>query len=316
MRTRPLPRALLGAALALAAAAPGAFAAAAGVVPPTPTRYVTDGSGVLSRDGASALERKLADFERQTSTQVLVWIAPRVPEGTTAEDLGADAIRAWGVGQKGKDNGAVLFLFTEDRLVRIATGYGLEGAIPDVRAQRILRDVVKPLLARGDVQGGVDAGVEEILRAARGEPFQGTGRTVKEGRRSTPALVGAVVAALVLLVVAGFRRPLAAGVSALVGGAAGLAWVMTTFQPGDLLAAPFYFMGVASLFLLTVALMRWLGRRDGYWHAPSGSVSGSSSSRSSSDSSWSSDRSSSSSDSGGFSGGGGDSGGGGASERY
>jgi uncharacterized protein len=315
MPTRPLARALLAAALAFAAAAPGAFAAAAGVVPPAPTRYVTDGSGVLSRDGASALERKLADFERQTSTQVLVWIAPRVPEGTTAEDLGADAIRAWGVGQKGKDNGAVLFLFTEDRLVRIATGYGLEGAIPDVRAQRILREVVKPSLARGDVRGGVDAGVEEILRAARGEPFQGTGRTVKEGRRSTPALLGAAVAALVLLVVLGFRRPLVAGVVALAGGVAGLAWVMTTFKPGDVLAAPFYFMGTASLFLLTVALMRWLGRRDGYWHAPSGSVSSGSSSGGS-DSSWSSDRSSSSSDSGGFSGGGGDRGGGGAGERY
>jgi uncharacterized protein len=173
-----------------------ALAAAAGVpAPPKPDRYVTDGSGVLAEERARALDATLREFERRTSTQVLVWIAPRVPEGTTLEELGAEAIRAWGVGQKEADNGAIFFLFTEDRQMRIATGYGLEGALPDARARRILAEVVRPRLAAGDVAGGVQAAVDEILKAAAKEPYQGTGRTSAEerGAGSARLAVGAFV---------------------------------------------------------------------------------------------------------------------------
>lgn len=141
-------------------------------VPPKPARYVTDGAGVLPTERADALNESLAAFDRETTNQILVWIARRVPPGTTPEELGTIAIRAWGVGTKEKSNGAVLFLFVDDRKSRIATGYGLEGELPDALCKRILADVARPYFSGGDYVGGVEAAVEAMRRAARGEdPF-------------------------------------------------------------------------------------------------------------------------------------------------
>ena len=134
-----------------------------------------------------------------------VFVTVRSLEGEPIEDVANAIARAWGVGQKGKDNGAVLFLFTEDRTLRLATGYGLEGAIPDVHARRILRELVKPHLQRGDVAVGIDAGVDAILRLARGEGFEGSGSTVaeQEARAGIWWLLlaeGAIVAAILAFV--------------------------------------------------------------------------------------------------------------------
>jgi uncharacterized protein len=300
--------ALLSATLAVLMSVPLA-GAAAGIVPPTPTRYVTDPSGALPPDRAAALERKLADFERQTSTQVLVWIAPHVPEGTSAEQLGADAIRAWGVGQKGKDNGAILFVFTEDRALRLATGYGLEGAIPDARAKRILADVVKPHLQRGDLPAGIDAGVDAILRLARGEGFEGTGRTVADRPHGwewswfiVPWLIVAALLALVF-----FRaKPVPAAISFVVGVLGTFLW-MTEVLPAPL-GAPFTLLAAGAIAVIVVLSKRGAPGWERSYSSSSSSSDWSSSSSSSSGSSSSSDS--------GFSGGGGDSGGGGASESY
>ncbi len=146
-------------------------------VPPKPDRYVTDLANVLPGDRAAALNEKLAAFERETSAQLLVYIAPRVPEGTTLEELGAAAIRAWGVGQKGKSNGLVFFVFPAERKMRIATGYGLEGAVPDAVAKRIQGDVVKPFFLKGDFAGGIEAGVDALLSAVRGSARSSSGRS-------------------------------------------------------------------------------------------------------------------------------------------
>src|SRR5512140_1441143 len=165
-------RALTACALAVAV---GAGPAAAGPVPPKPDRYVTDEAEVLPLAERDALEARLAAFDRETSNQLLVWIAPHVPEGTTPEELGADAIRAWGVGQAGRDNGIVFFVFTEDRKTRIATGYGLEGAVPDAIAKRIQAEITRPHFARGDFATGVRLGLEGLMAAARGEGVVGPG---------------------------------------------------------------------------------------------------------------------------------------------
>jgi uncharacterized protein len=92
------------------------------------------------------------------------------------------AAQKWGAGQKQEDNGAILFVFTGDRKVRIEVGYGLEGAIPDATARRIIDGEIVPRFREGDYPGGIDAGAEAIMAAAKGE-YRGTGRTVDEGRR-------------------------------------------------------------------------------------------------------------------------------------
>jgi uncharacterized protein len=149
-------------------------------VPARPNRYVTDLAGVTDASRMAALNERLAAYERQTSNQFLVYVDRRLPSGSTVEEFAVEAFKSWGVGQKDKDNGVVLFVFVDDRKMRIEVGYGLEGAIPDARARLILDSVLTPRFRQSDFNGGLEAAVQELMSAARGEPFRGTGRTVAE----------------------------------------------------------------------------------------------------------------------------------------
>jgi uncharacterized protein len=95
------------------------------------------------------------------------------------EDYTVRLYRAWKVGLQGKDNGAVLFVFVKEHKLRIATGYGLEGALPDAICKRILDDEITPRLKQGDFDGGMTAGVNAMIAATKGE-YKGTGRTVAD----------------------------------------------------------------------------------------------------------------------------------------
>ena len=176
-RGRALARPLL--LLCLAATAWGAVE---DQIPEAPKKFVTDRAGVLG-GRADELSRDLEQFERDTSNQILVWIEPRVPENFTMEDFTVRAAEKWGAGQAKTDNGAVLFVFPEDRKVRIEVGYGLEGAIPDATAKRIIDEEILPHFRGGDYAAGVEAGITALKSAARGE-YKGTGTTVNERSRS------------------------------------------------------------------------------------------------------------------------------------
>jgi uncharacterized protein len=167
------------AAIALVLLASAAQAAVE--VPPRPDRYATDRAGVVGATRLSALNERLAQFERETSNQVLVYLDRKLPPGATVEDFASRAFREWKVGQADKDNGVVFFVFVDDRKMRIEVGYGLEGALPDARAASIVEDHAKPLFRENDYAGGVEAAADQILRAARGEAYQGSGRTHSEG---------------------------------------------------------------------------------------------------------------------------------------
>ncbi len=166
----------LGAWVALSAAL-----IAAEAPPPRPTKYFTDYAGMVSAQTAARLERALEDYEKQTSSQILVAIFPKLPENSALEDFTFRAADAWKPGQKGKDNGAILFIFRDDRKMRIEVGYGLEGAIPDSVAARIINNEITPRFRARDFDGGVSAGVNALLQAARGE-YKGTGATVASRR--------------------------------------------------------------------------------------------------------------------------------------
>jgi len=178
--------AVLGAALAAALSADRYDAQ----IPEKPARYVTDRASALPAGAAEGLNEKLAQYERDTSNQILVWIDRRVPEGFTLEDFTVRAAQKWGAGQKKEDNGAILFVFTEDRKVRIEVGYGLEGAIPDVTAKRIIDGEIVPRFRDGDYAGGVEAGAAALMAASRGE-YKGKGRTVAEQGRPGASQLGA-----------------------------------------------------------------------------------------------------------------------------
>jgi uncharacterized protein len=183
-------RTLFVAALAAALAVSLRAADVASQLPEKPARFVTDRADVLGPGGAEALNEKLAQFERDTSSQILVWIDRRVPEGFTLEDFTVRAAQKWGAGDQQTDNGVVLFVFTDDRKVRIEVGYGLEGSIPDVTAKRIIEDEVVPRFHAGDYPGGVEAGTVALMAAARGG-YKGTSRTRAEQQRRRSAPLGA-----------------------------------------------------------------------------------------------------------------------------
>jgi uncharacterized protein len=161
-------RALLGALVAAALLWSGAPACAEEALPPPPSAYFNDYAGVVSAADAARLEAKLSQFAKETSTQVVVAIFDHLPS-PSLEDFTVRTAESWGVGRKDTDNGAVLFVFVKDRKFRIETGYGLEGALPDALARRILDERVAPHFREGNWAGGVEAGIDGIVAATRGE---------------------------------------------------------------------------------------------------------------------------------------------------
>lgn len=177
-------------------------------VPPAPADYVTDRAGVLRADTVRELNGRLSEFERQTSSQVVVWLERSLPSGAALEDYVQRLFDAWKIGQKDRNNGVLLAIFVEDRSMRIHTGYGLEGALPDALAGRILDNEIRPRFRERDFDGGVQAGVTAILSAIRGE-YQGTGKTQGQirfqGRVDSGVLMGAVVGGLLGALARGYR---------------------------------------------------------------------------------------------------------------
>lgn len=215
---------------------------------PTLTGFVTDLTGTLDLNQREAVELKLRDFERRKGSQIAVLIVPT----TQPEALEQYALRvaeSWRLGRKGADDGVLFLVAKDDRAMRIEVGYGLEGAIPDAVAKRIITEIVVPYFTRGDFYGGVEAAVDHLIRLIEGEPLppppqeRGSGETGIEGL--LPALiVGTIVIGAMLRGL--FGRLLGA---AATGGLGGLfAWMILGSLFTGLLVAV-----IAFLFTLLMA---------------------------------------------------------------
>lgn len=146
----------------------GLFLGAQAVPPPPPTRWVTDGSNILSPATRENLDQRLKAYEGSTGHQVLVWIGGTT-NGDPLEDWTVRAFAAWKVGRKGLDDGLVLFIFSGDQKVRIEVGYGLEGQVPDILASRIIQETILPRLKSGDADRALNEGVDRILKVIGGD---------------------------------------------------------------------------------------------------------------------------------------------------
>jgi uncharacterized protein len=162
---------------------------AAEVVLPKPAGYFNDYAGVVSKEAALRFNEELAQFERETSNQIVVAIFPKMQSDSDIADYTQRVAQAWGVGQKERRNGAVFFVFIQDRKMFIQVGYGLEGALPDATCFDITEFQVKPRFRANDYEGGLDIGIDSILKAVRGE-YKGSGKTVAEQRRGGSAASG------------------------------------------------------------------------------------------------------------------------------
>ncbi len=136
--------------------------------PPAPTRWVTDTVGFLSEPARRSLDARLERYERDTGRQVIVWIGESTGD-VPLEEWAARTFEAWGIGKKGRDDGAAIFVFSKDRRLRIEVGYGLEPVAPDAVASRIIQEEALPRLRAGDPDGAVSATTDALLRALGGE---------------------------------------------------------------------------------------------------------------------------------------------------
>ena len=151
----------------LTAWVPAAQAQRATVIPPT-GQWVTDQAGLLTPAEAQTLTQTLRFHADSTSTQIVVVTVPDLG-GADIATYAAELGQQWGVGQQGNDNGVVILVSRDDRQVFIATGFGLEGAIPDVVAGRIVREIITPNFQKGRFYAGLAGAVDALILAAAGE---------------------------------------------------------------------------------------------------------------------------------------------------
>jgi uncharacterized protein len=209
----------------------GVMLARAQVAGPTLTSRVTDLTGTLSGEAVNRIEGKLAAFEAKKGSQIAVLIVPT----TQPEDIEAYGIRvadAWKLGRKGIDDGVILLVAKNDRRVRIEVGTGLEGALPDASANRIIDETIAPHFKLGDYDGGVEAGVDRIVSVVEGEPLPEPDRKWEShgnalGNSLPLLLIVVVIASGILSRV--FGRLI--GSAATGGLAGGIAWLLSHFLP-------------------------------------------------------------------------------------
>src|SRR5262249_19281607 len=131
---------------------------------PQLTGRVVDDAGILNAATKADLDRKLADFETKTTGQLVV-VTLKSLQGTSIEDYGYQLGRHWGIGQKGKNSGALLVVAPNERKVRIEVGYGLEGTLTDAISKLIIENSIIPRLRANDFAGGIGRGVDDIIQA-------------------------------------------------------------------------------------------------------------------------------------------------------
>jgi uncharacterized protein len=218
----------LGAGLALLLSF--ALARADVAVPPLTAR-VTDLTGTLSGGAVARIEAKLAAFEAQKGSQLAVLIVPSTqPE--EIEQYGIRVAEAWKLGRKGVDDGAILIVAKNDRRARIEVGQGLEGALPDAIANRIIGETITPHFKLSDFDGGVEAGVDQMISVVNGEPLPAPD---KKWERHGSGLGNLLPFLLVVVFVAsGVLRSMFGrlfGSVATGGLAGGIAWLLSHFIP-------------------------------------------------------------------------------------
>ena len=130
---------------------------------PALTGRVVDDAHVLSPATAAGLDQKLADLEAKTGRQLVVVTLPSL-QGYDIADYGYQLGRAWGIGQKGQNNGVLFIVAPTEHKVRIEVGYGLEPILTDALSSVILQNEVLPKFRSGDVEGGVVAGTDALVR--------------------------------------------------------------------------------------------------------------------------------------------------------
>ena len=194
---------------------------------PVPARLVVDNANILTAAEVETLERKLVALDDSTSNQIAI-VTVKSLNGEALEDVAVATFRDWGIGNKKTRNGVLVLVAIEDRKIRIEVGYGLEGAIPDVTANDIINNDIKPNFKQGNYYAGLDAAVNNLSKAASGEYH--VAREKKSSGKGGGNILGIIIIIVIIIVMAsrgggrggggGFIAPLLLG-SMLGGGGRG-----------------------------------------------------------------------------------------------
>ncbi|SHG85143.1 TPM domain-containing protein [Pedobacter caeni] len=167
--------------------------------PEKPNKLVNDYTGTLSATEVQQLEQKLVAFDDSSSTQIAIAILKSVGEYDISEyalELG----RKWGVGNKGKNNGVLIVVALGDRKISIQTGYGVEGALPDLYARRIIDNDIKPHFKTGDYYAGLEAGTDAIIRYTKGEYKNDKPKKGESGGGASGILIIIIIVVVVIII--------------------------------------------------------------------------------------------------------------------
>lgn len=260
--SRGVPRALLFLLLVVGAwlTAAGALAQPTGgdlvAIPPLQAR-VTDLSGTLSAAQQAQLEQQLASFEKARGSQIAILVVPTTqPE--VIDQFSIRVAEAWKIGRRKHDDGVLVTVAKNDRKMRIDVGYGLEGAIPDAIAKRIISETMAPKFRQGDFAGGLSGAVTQMEKLIAGEALPAPAAPGRDSAGSEGNLEQLFVIGLMLSVVGGsvlramFGRLVGSGLSGGLVGAA--AWFITS----SLLVAG---AGGLIAFIFVLVLSSGAGRR-------------------------------------------------------
>jgi len=258
------------------AAYPGGAAHADVAVPPLKAR-VTDLTGTLSAQQKSELEARVAAFESRRGSQIAVLLLPT----TKPEEIEQYSIRvaeAWKIGRKKVDDGLILIVAKDDRRLRIEVGYGLEGAIPDSVAKRVIDERITPRFRDGDFYGGVRDGVDQLIRLAEGEKLPPPQASAAGGHSSEPSVFDYLATAGVFIFIGGgaLKRVLGRVLGSLATGAS--LGLIALFGFGTVIGA------VVAVVAFLITYPNMFTDHGGRWSSRSGSGGGGSSGGSSS--SW------------------------------
>ena len=173
---------------------------------PSPPRLVNDLAGLLQPDQVQGLERKVVAYNDSTASQIAIVIVNDL-QGYEAEEYAVALGRKWGVGGKEFNNGVVILISTGggtgNRDAFIATGYGLEGAIPDITARRIVDNAIIPNFREGNYYRGLDKAVDDIIKAAAGEYKAPQGTAKKKNAAKGIGVVAVILFIIIFSIIGG-----------------------------------------------------------------------------------------------------------------
>lgn len=185
-------------------------------LPPQPKTYFSDEAHVVDSATAHDVNEQLAQFERDTATQIVVAIYPALPPGSDLDQYCIRTANSWVVDRRngqmtGGSNAAVLFVFVNDHKMFIATGRDVEGVLPDITCKRIIDHEIAPRFKQGDYAGGIRAAVGAMMAAVKGDaPATGDGLTTQERTDQAAARhqqeIGIIIFVGILLVVFFLRK--------------------------------------------------------------------------------------------------------------